>query len=262
MKSSATYTQPEALLLIGPPGSGKSTFISQLPGVFILDCDVNLAGPTRWLATHKPKQSFLYGIPSQDDDGKELPREKWFPRAAQLLEEAAESKDVQTIAIDSLTAFNDLVLLEVMRQQKRSLGDFTSIAKLATSVDEGMQIQDWGKFFGLMKQIVFRLKACGKRIVVSGHPRMEKDGITQQIQQVCACPGQTGDLLPGWFSEVWLLSCEVQTKGEPIRKVITYPWNKMQQTLGLKSSIGVKSQSEFKADELIKLLWNQQPNNK
>ena len=36
--------EPKSILLIGPPGSGKTTLALQFPKVCVMDCDRNLDG--------------------------------------------------------------------------------------------------------------------------------------------------------------------------------------------------------------------------
>ena len=253
--ASEEYNQPQSLLVLGTPGSGKSTLIAQIPGIFVLDSDRNMAGPRQWLKDNNKPLNFYYANPTVDDDGKPVPRDEQFQRAMEQLQEAGESKEIKAIAIDSLTSFTDICLTEVMRQQGRARGSFSFKSKVAKTVDEPLQIQDWGAFFGLMKHIIFQLKNTDKMLVVTGHIKTDKDNLTGILKQFIAIPGQMSEIIAGFFSEVWLLQRSTELKGqakEEVYKVITFPSGSQTESLGLKSSIGVKSGEELDVEEVIR----------
>lgn len=257
IKKATQYKQPSSLLLLGTPGTGKSTFVSQFPGIFILDCDNNLAGPIRWLKDNNKEVDFYCASPCIDDDGTEVPREHWYRRAAQLLVQASEMPEIKTICIDSLSSFSDMVMVEVLRQQGRKLGSFDKLTDTnkVKAADEQLQIQDWGVFFNMIKQVFFRLKSCGKMLVVTGHIKTSEDSLTKSINELVAIPGQSANQISGWFSEVWKLENSIKRRGsssEQERLVQTFPSGKLQEYLGLKSSAGVATGTAMNADALIK----------
>lgn len=254
-KASEGYKAPSSAIILGAPGSGKTTLVSQFPGLFLLDCDENAGGPITWLKSQKKSTDFYIASPLRDDEGKEVPRAQQFQRAATLLEEAAAMDDVKTIAIDSLTTFVPIVLTEVLRQQGRRLGNFDFKTANSKTYDEPMQIQDWGAFLGLMRTFIMKLKATGKTLVIIGHLKTKEDDVNKMMRQFINVPGQLADIISGWFSEVWLLEANMEIKKgkkTETRKVTTFPQSKTATTLGLKSSTGVKSGSEINADELVK----------
>lgn len=256
-KANDTYKQPKSLLVLGPPGVGKSTLVAQFPGVFILDTDNNLAGPIDYLKSQGREPDFFYGSPFTDAEDKPLPRGEWFQRGINLLMEAAESSEVSTLAIDSLTGFTEMVLCEVLKQQGRSMGDLELTRTAAKIGDDQMQIQDWGIFFNTMKQLIFRLKNCSKNLIITGHVKTLTDNLTQTLHQAVAIPGQSSDLLPGWFSEVWLLDSDIKrtnTGVQEIRRIITFPQSQIAKSLGLKSSVGIESGTEIDAESIIERL--------
>lgn len=254
-KATDTYVQPKSLIILGTPGAGKTTLVSQFPGLFLLDCDQNLGGPLQWLKANDKKPDFYYADPFHDEDGNVLPRELHFQRAATLLMEANDMPDVKTLAVDSLTTFVDIVITEVLRLQGRKLGSFDFKTKNSKSMDEPMQIQDWGAFFNVMKQFIIKLKSTGKTIIFTGHLKTREDEASKMLRQFISVPGQMAEVIAGLFSEVWLLENAIKVKnGAKVqeRLVTTFPSTKGMSALGLKSSCGVESGSPVDVDDLIR----------
>ena len=64
MQTIDTYVKESYLRLLvqGPPGTGKTTLACHLPKVYIADCDLNLAGPLRWLRENNGPMPVGYDI--------------------------------------------------------------------------------------------------------------------------------------------------------------------------------------------------------
>lgn len=249
-----SYEQPDSILLVAYPGTGKTTLALQFPGVFVLDCDANQKGPIEWLKQHGKFKPVFYGSPLFDENKQPVPRLDQYKRAAELLMEAASSPDVKTIFIDSATTFCDIVMTEVYRQQGRKLGSIFNPTKTIKSADDQTQQQDWGVFYGMMKRIIFELKSSGKLLILAAHIKSNADpsGATEKN---IAIPGQTGELIAGWFGEVWKLERRFEGVGDKRKEkrvICINPSGKSEDPLGLKTAVGIKDGTLIDSDDLLK----------
>ena len=255
MKSAATqYTQPKSIILAGQPGSGKSTLMLQFPKLFVMDLDLNLAGPISYLKSVGKFTDFMYDDPYTTKDGKPTPRADIFGRCMEIFnEDVLNNPDIDTIAVDSVSALVDIVMVQVLKHQGRALGDFTAKGRLAKMADEQFQIQDWGVFFNLMKQIIASLKASGKLVIFNAHITTKTDALTGILQQFLAVPGAMSERMAGYFAEVWMMKRKYdKMKKKEERTVMTFPTGATDENLGLKSSSGIVSGTPINADELIR----------
>lgn len=242
MRTTATgYQQIPSILQLGQPGTGKTTGLLQFPGVGVIDLDLNLSGPLRWLKEQGKNPEVLYDSPIIDDAGLKVPRQDQFKRLMEIANEMITDPRVRVIGVDSLTTMVDLVCVEILRSQKKQVGNFDFKTTTSKAYDAAFEWQDWGAFFNIMKQIIFEMKASGKPVVFTGHIRTKENDLNKVLQNFIAVPGQTAEIMAGLFSEVWLFENEISGVGssaKETRVVRTFPSDKANQTLGLKSSVG------------------------
>jgi AAA domain len=207
------------LLLLGPPGSGKSTVICQLPSAYVIDVDVNLGGPLRFCQAHGLSVPIGYDRLDIDENGKEVPPLLRYTRFQKLFMEAYANPEIKTIVIDSATGFTDTLMTEVKRQQP--------------SLKDGRQIFQFFLMAG--REFLGKTAQIRKNFVMTAHEKIEQDAMTQITQYRVAWPGQLGDYIGAFFTNVW--RCEVEREGIPPK--YKYQIRTMQDTqhYGLKNDL-------------------------
>ena len=229
MQTIETYTKESylRLLLQGAPGTGKTTLACHLPKAYIADCDLNLAGPLRWLRENNGPMPVGYDIIDREhENGAEVDPSLRYQRLIKCLAEAVKSPDIETIVIDSATKLSDYMIAEVLRQQGK----------------KEMSISMWGLYLALWKHFISRLSAQRKNFVLICHEKVEKDEIDQSLKYFIMIPGQISNIIGSLFTDVW--RCEVSSVGLPPKysfDIRTMSDNKF----SLKNSLGLPPVGKF-----------------
>ena len=120
MKKSKDYDPGlrTAILIVGDPGTRKTSLCLQFPKPYIFDADNNLAGPAR--AYPDTAFSFDNGHVVSEDwvekqlgvdykEGDPIKAEHRYLWMAKCLNEASSSDEIETIVVDSLTSVSEYV---------------------------------------------------------------------------------------------------------------------------------------------------------
>jgi hypothetical protein len=183
------------LLLIGPPGSGKTTTVCGFPNGYVLDLDVNLGGALRFLKARNQPLPLGYDRVDINEKGEVVPPLLRWQRLEALISNSPP--EVETIVIDSATGLTDLLMQEVKRQQP--------------SVKDGRQLYMF--YLEAGKQFLNKFVLLRKHVVLTAHEKIEQDAMTGITQYRVAWPGQLGDYVGAFFTNVW--RCEVDREGIP-----------------------------------------------
>ncbi len=228
MQPITKYATSEAylrLLLQGSPGSGKTTLGCQFPGAYVADCDLNLAGPLRFLQQTGRTLPVGYDTIDRDENGKEVPLNGRYIRLMQCLTSAANDPAVQTLVVDSATKVSDYIMADVLREQNKS----------------EMSIQLWGFYLRKWMGFISQLSVLRKNFVLIAHERVEKDEVDQSLKYFIMLPGQIGNIIGSLFTDVW--RCEVaENMGKYSWLIRTMPSYRFI----LKNSLGLPPTFEFK----------------
>jgi hypothetical protein len=177
------------MMLIGPPGSGKSTFIASCPGpMYIFDFDEHILG-------YRDREDVFY-------DQFPMSAQGWvkFEKACNEVAKAVKEGQYKTIAVDSTTAMGDVAMERALQIDPKR------------GPDEG---PIWNVHYGIVKNIMsaklHKILSLNCNVIFASHWAFDKD---KQGNILSADPMLTGDLkvkIPGLFPEVY--ACEAVTVG-------------------------------------------------
>lgn len=200
---------PFKVLIMGDPGTRKTTLGLQFPNLHVFDCDHNLDGPIRALTKGMkdvkpllPNLSFTYDDCRNDEEGKPLEIEECFDRTSDLLKRAATDvayKDVHTYLLDSLSHVNEFVIRKVMRLKNKP----------------SMEINLWSDFatqaYTILVARLDMLVSQGKNVICTCHQERisEPDKANIMIKKIIEVnplfSGRVGDSIGAFFTDVWRL---------------------------------------------------------
>lgn len=205
---------PLKILLMGPPGSRKTTFMLQFPKLHVLDCDQNLDGPEavlrfgrkdvsgkQVLAPLKPDLSYTYDSIRYDDSGKALDIDDCYNRVIDKLRLFSTDplyKARETVAIDSLSHVNEFIIRHVLKIQNKTRKTYE------------MEARDWSPFKAFAYQLlVARLEECARTSICVCHELKMTEADKENIMAAKVVgyepyfQGKLGDILGAFFTDVW-----------------------------------------------------------
>ncbi len=248
---------PIKILLMGLPGSRKTTLMLQFPDIHVWNCDNNLDGPV--LALTKgikgvcdpilPNLSFTYDNIRLDDNDKPLDISACFDRLCDKLTLAATDPVYQRrkcFGLDSLSHVNEFIIRKVLKLRGKP----------------SMEINLWTDFAsGAYTLIVAKLEQLNKPIICTCHEERlyesDKENIMKkQITEINPLfSGRVGDNIGAYFSDVWQLTkrpCQI-TKTNPSGIELWLLADRSAKCQHLKNSVGMPAEvnitTGFKAIE-------------
>ncbi len=241
---------PLKILLIGPPGSRKTTLGLQFPDVHVIDCDRNLDGPVQFLMKGMkdipaplPKLSFTWDDIRRDDKGEERPVDDCFSEVCLRLKDFKTTPALQarkTVFLDSLSHVNEFIIRHVLKLQNKTKKTYE------------MEARDWSPFKSFAYELlVGRLEETGKTIICSCHEikLTENDKDNLMTQKVIGVEpffqGKVGDTIGAFFTDVWRLTVKQGAAGRTETWLQTVPPITNPKCEHLKNSLGMPSELDI-----------------
>lgn len=189
-KATPLRNQPLSLLLIGPPGGGKTTLMLQFPLPGVIDVDMNMQGPVSRLAKLNPDFAFEYDTVPLDDKGAQVPLHLQLDRLHLILDAMIASPKVKTVGLDGLTAINHIAINHVLFKSGK--------AEMERSL--------WIPFRQEIMRIITKLKNCGKTSILLCHEEFktkEDKGVETIIKRSPAMDSKIKDYFAGFFTDMY-----------------------------------------------------------
>jgi hypothetical protein len=208
MKSSSQLESKRqlALLLVGSPGSGKTTLALQFPKPYIFDCDGNLQGPDAYLKRQNRSQPFFYDSAYRDDDGKPIAPFQRYQHFERCMARAAADPNIETIVVDSLTGFTEIVRDDILRQRPNN----PALGKAAIMVSEAnrgmnpLMMQEWDSFAFYFRNLVTQMRTLqNKTFILTAHQEQVQNEADKVFYECLAIAGNSRYKLSGLFTDTW-----------------------------------------------------------
>lgn len=194
------------VLLIGPPGAGKTCFAATFPGpVLYLDFDNKVDSAALF---HRNKPEMLKNI-----EVRQLSSEFGIDPIAEfnklvqnelVPQQKAGAMKYKTIVLDSISSFSHAALMHILQTNPGIKGVITAQGKMTDQTHYGVLLREF-------KRLIPGLLALPCNIVMCAHVDTYKDTNGVIIREA-AMDGSYSQKLPQVFKEVW--SVFVDDKGK------------------------------------------------
>ncbi len=235
--------EPLSILLLGPPGSRKTTLTMQFPKPYFIDCDGNLDGPEKFLRANGHKE-LTYGYDSANtENGKEVPVHDRYDRTLSLASNCKDL-DVSTVILDGLTLVDQFLVQKILKTQSQS----------------ELKPKDYATIKSAYWNLLVRLRASGKDHIVLCHevPNYETDPKNMMKEIItgyeASISGKFRHFLGAFFKDIW--RCQVEQEATPkgmvtVSKLYTC---KTVKSPDLKNSLGMPAVMAASYTEIKKYL--------
>lgn len=208
----------------------------QFPKPYIFDADGNLAGPVRHLGD---AVSFKYDSGLVDDEDKPIsPFNRWA-HMSKCINAALTDPEVDTIILDSLSAFSEYAKDDIKRQ--RALNPMAKNAPMVNETNRGLMPliqQEWDVYAFYFTNLITQLKSCGKNVIITAHHEMKSDA-NDMMREYISIQGRMRGQFAGMFGDVWQTYIKSSGVGENVkyeRMIRVVPTNAMDEK-GTKTSL-------------------------
>lgn len=179
----------------------------------------------------------MFDIGTVNPDGTEVkPFDRWG-HMRKCLSQAAESDQVDTIIVDSMSAVQEFIKNDIFRQRVPSPGSRVPLVTEATLDRANLTEPEWGIFARYLSTLVTSLRSTNKIVVFTCHQETRQND-QGMWQSTISLQGMMRFKFAGMFSDCIGLSVKVQ--GNPpnekiVRTYRTLPTSDIDER-GLKSS--------------------------
>lgn len=183
------------MLVAGPPGSGKTLFASEWPGVLYADVEGRLLS-----VRDRDVNSVRIGSLADLEELKVMLDQDPDVRRHVL------GCDVQTICLDTVDEIARLAMKERMRAEKL----------------EAPRIADWGWLGDTLRGLLRGYRNLNLNVLLNVHVKSQEDSETGRVRVVPAIQGQVGDEIPAYVDIAVLLVARPTTDAHGDRVIERY----------------------------------------
>jgi hypothetical protein len=237
--------QPFSLLLIGPPGGGKTTLALQFPDPYIADLDGNMEGALRVLRAKNPNYKYWYDRIGYNDKGEPIPVEQQWYRLITAVDEALKSTEPKTIIIDGLTHLNNVLIAFVTSEAKKS----------------AMDVSLWIPFRSLMIKFIMKCRSSNKNLIMMCHEELTYKADPKNIMAASlekrspAVSSRLTDYFGGFFTDTWRCEARPGAGGKPkyFVQVAKTAYDDLKNSYGEYNEIDVTEQGFAGVNKFLKI---------
>lgn len=192
-------TEHKKLLLVGPPGSGKSCAAIGFPyPILALDFDNKMNSAAMWYADDKTRLQNVdvRQLGKRLDDSDPIAELNKIIKDELVPQQKAGEMKYKTLVVDSMTTFSAAVLAHIVRTNP-------GIKRVASAQGVQAGMQDFGILKREFAKLIPGLLSLPMNIVMTAHVKTDRSELTGEIIRSPVMDGSFSQELPIYFEEVY-----------------------------------------------------------